>query len=172
MFRPFMDIIREEFDKEYFPDDGRKRKTLVEGLLYDCIYFCFQVLRSFWNKHCKIILVLLLPLIISYFWTDFFDGLFWKSLFKSIKQLQVSLILIWQKGIFHKRPVRNIEESLQNCLAMCTFIHFHTYTSISRNIRTKYTTLLRPAFHQYTNKIRSYTQYRVLWSPVLTNMIC
>jgi len=35
-----MAIIRWEFDKEYFPDDGRKGKTLEEGLLCDCIYFC------------------------------------------------------------------------------------------------------------------------------------
>jgi len=90
MFRPFMAIIREEFDKVYFPDDGRKGKTLVESLLYDCIYFCIEQLGSFWNKHCKIILVLLHPLIVSYFWTDFVDGLFWRSLRKSVKQLQVS----------------------------------------------------------------------------------
>jgi hypothetical protein len=85
-----MSIIVDEFDKEYVPDGGRKGKTLVEGLLYDYIYFCIELLGSFWNKHCKIILVLLHPLIISYFWTDFVDGVFWKSLHKSVKQLQVS----------------------------------------------------------------------------------
>jgi len=90
MFRPFMAIISEEFDKIYFPDDGRKGKILVEVLLYDCIYFCFELLGSFCNKHCKITLVLLHPLIIRYFWTDFFDSVFWKSLHKSVKQLQVS----------------------------------------------------------------------------------
>jgi hypothetical protein len=90
MFRPFMPIMREEFDKEYFPNDGRKWKTVVECLLYGCIYFYIELLSSFWNEHCKILLVLLRHLIVSYFWTDFVDGLFWKSLHEPVKQLQVS----------------------------------------------------------------------------------
>ena len=28
MFRSFMAIVRDEFDKEYFPDDGRKERHL------------------------------------------------------------------------------------------------------------------------------------------------
>ena len=87
MFRPFSAIIREEYDKEYFPDDGRKGKKLVGGL-YDCMYFCIELLGSSWNKHCKIIRMLLHNLTISYFWTDFGDSIFCESLHKSGKQLK------------------------------------------------------------------------------------
>ena len=41
----------------YLPDDGRKRLKHVGGLLYYCIYFCIELLCSYWNKHRKVILL-------------------------------------------------------------------------------------------------------------------
>jgi len=43
------------FFVEYPPNDGGKRLKHVGGLLYVCIflYFCIEVLCSYWNKQCQ-----------------------------------------------------------------------------------------------------------------------
>jgi hypothetical protein len=78
-------MFREVFEKQCLHDDSGKTPEPVAGSLYDFIYFCIELFCSCWNKQCKTILVLLCPITVGYYSTDFDDSVFWKSLHKFVE---------------------------------------------------------------------------------------